>query len=72
MQQQIELADMALPDKIRHIVKENPEFGNRKIKRELNSARYGYTKLGYFGVRSELSKLKLNNRNKRYDFATSE
>lgn len=69
--QQIEVADMAIPDKIKHIVKENPEFGSVKIKRELNTARYGYTKIGWFGVRSELSKLKLNNRNRRYDFATS-
>ena len=69
--QQIEVADMAVPDKIKHIVKENPEFGSVKIKRELNTARYGYTKMGWLGVRSELSKLKLNNRNRRYDFATS-
>jgi len=67
---QIEVADMALPDKIKHIVKENPEFGSLKIKRELNTARYGYTKMGWMGVRSELSKLKLSNKNSRYDFAT--
>jgi len=67
---QIEVADMPLPDKIKHIVKENPEFGSLKIKRELNTARYGYTKMGWFGVRSELSRLNLNNRNRRFDFAT--
>ncbi len=69
--QQIEIADMGLSDKIRHLVKENPEFGSLKIKKQLNTARYGYTKIGWFGVRSELSKLKLNNRNKRYEYATS-
>ncbi|MCB0281802.1 MAG: STAS domain-containing protein [Calditrichae bacterium] len=69
--QQVQLADMGLADKIKHIVKENPEFGSFKIKRELNTARYGYTKLGWFSVRSELSKLKLNSRSNRYDFATS-
>jgi anti-sigma B factor antagonist len=67
---QIEVADMPLPDKIKHIVKENPEFGSLKIKRELNTARYGYTKMGWLGVRSELSRLNLNNRNRRFDFAT--
>jgi len=67
---QVEIADMSLPDKIKHIVKENPEYGSRKIKKELNTARYGYIKMGWFGVRSELAKLKLNNRNRRYDFAT--
>jgi len=69
--QQIQIADMGISDKIRHLVKENPEFGSYKIKRELNSARYGYTKIGWFGVRSELAKLKLNNRSKRYEYATS-
>lgn len=69
--QKVEIADMPIADKIRHIVKENPEFGSLKIKKELNTARYGYTKIGWFGVRGELSKLNLNNRNKRYDFSTS-
>jgi len=68
--EQVEVADMSLPDKIKHIVKENPEFGSLKIKRELNTARYGYTKMGWLGVRSELSRLNLNNRNRRYNFAT--
>lgn len=67
---QIEIADMPIADKIKHIVKENPEFGSLKIKRELNTARYGYTKIGWFGVRTELAKLNLNNRNRRYDYAT--
>ncbi len=69
--QQINLADMSLSDKIKHIVKENPEFGAYKIKRELNTAQYGFIKIGWFAVRSELARLKLNNRNRRYEFATS-
>jgi anti-sigma B factor antagonist len=69
--QQVEIADLTLTDKIKNIVKENPEYGALKIKKELNSARYGYTKMGWFGVRSELSKLKLNNRSKRFEYATS-
>lgn len=69
--QKVEIADMPLADKIRHIVKDNPEFGSLKIKKELNTARYGYSKIGWFGVRAELSKLNLSNRSKRYDYSTS-
>ncbi len=69
--QQISIADKPLVDKIRHIVKENPEFGALKIKKELNTARFGYTRIGWFAVRSQLSALKLNNRNRRYEYATS-
>ncbi len=69
--QQISIADKTLTDKIRQIVKENPEYGALKIKRELNTVRFGYTRIGWFGVRSQLSALKLNNRNRRYEYATS-
>lgn len=69
--QQISIADKSLTDKIRQIVKENPEYGALKIKRELNTVRFGYTRIGWFGVRSQLSALKLNNRNRRYEYATS-
>jgi len=68
--QQINIADKPLADKIRHIVKENPDFGALKIKKELNTARFGYTRIGWFAVRSKLFELKLNNRNKRYEYAT--
>jgi anti-sigma B factor antagonist len=67
----IDLADLPLDDKIRHIVKENPEFGSLKIKQQLNTARYGYTKIGWFGVRSKLAKLDLKKKNNRYEFSTS-
>ncbi len=69
--QKVDIADMPLSDKIKHIVKDNPEYGSLKIKKELNTARYGYSKIGWFAVRAELSKLKLNNRNQRYDYSTS-
>ncbi|RMH63463.1 MAG: STAS domain-containing protein [Calditrichaeota bacterium] len=69
--QQINLNDMSLQDKIKNIVKENPEYGSLKIKRELNTARYGFTRIGWFAVRNELARLKLNKRSKRYEFATS-
>ncbi len=69
--QQISVTELSLQDKIKNIIKENPEFGSLKIKRELNTARYGFTRVGWFAVRSELAKMKLNKRSKRYEFATT-
>ncbi len=66
-----EPADLPLEEKIKHIIKEKPHYGAFKIKKELNSAKYGYTKIGWFKVRAELAKLNLNSKNKRYQFATS-
>lgn len=63
-------ADLSLPEKIKMIVKENPSLSPRKIKRELYTAKYGYSRIGWFAVRSELKKLNLLNRSKRYEFAT--
>jgi anti-sigma B factor antagonist len=63
-------ADMSIPEKIKIIVKENPSLGPRKIKQELYTARFGYSRLGWFAVRAELKKLSLLNRSKRYEFAT--
>ena len=63
-------ADLKIADKICMIVKENPSLSPRKIKRELYSARFGYSRLSWFAVRAELKKLNLLNRTKRYEFAT--
>ena len=64
-------ADLDIDEKIRLVVKENPFFGALKIKKELNTARFGYTKIGWFQVRSQLAKLNLNSRSRRYEYATS-
>lgn len=64
-------ADLDIEEKIKLIVKENPFFGAFKIKKELNTARFGYTSIGWFRVRSELAKLNLNSRTRRYEYATS-
>jgi anti-sigma B factor antagonist len=69
--QQINTADLSLEEKIKKIVQENPSFGAFKIKKELNKAKYGYTKIGWFRVRSELARLNLNSKSRRYQFATS-
>ena len=63
-------SSMSLRDKVKKIVKENPEYGAYKIKKELNSAKYGFMNIGWFAVRNELNKLGLKSKNKRYSFAT--
>jgi len=70
-QQQMNIADLPLTEKVKLIIKENPSFGAFKIKRELNSSRFGYSKAGWFQVRSELARMNLNSRSRRYQFATS-
>lgn len=64
-------AELDIDEKIKLVVKENPFFGAFKIKKELNTARFGYTKTGWFQVRSKLAKLNLNSRTRRYEYATS-
>lgn len=63
--------ELSLQEKIKSVIKENPSFGAYKIKRELNSSRYGHMKVGWFEVRAELARLNLNSRSRRYKFVTS-
>ena len=64
-------ADLPLSDKIKRVVRQHPEFGALKIKKVLNSINYGFTKVSWLTVRSELSKLDLNNKIKRQSFASN-
>lgn len=64
-------ADLTLAEKIKRIISGNPEFGAFKIKKELNSMQYGFTKVSWFSVRSELGKLGLSSKNDRQQFASS-
>ena len=68
---EISAADLSLLEKIKMIIKKNPEFGAYKIKKQLNSVDYGFMKIGWLVVRNELHKLGLNSRTRRYAFATS-
>lgn len=70
-QEQLDPASMSLPEKIKAVVRANPSYGAFKIKRELNSSAYGYSKVGWFEVRAELARLNLNSSSRRYKFATS-
>ncbi len=65
----LELVNMSAEDKIRFIVAQNPDIGAYKINKQLNSPEFGFTKLGWFGVRSVLTKLGLGSRKRRREFA---
>ncbi len=67
--QQRSLAELSLEDKIRYIIARNPDMGAYKINKRLNSPDFGYTKVGWFGVRSWLNRLGLNSRKSRRQFA---
>jgi anti-sigma B factor antagonist len=67
---EISAADLSLTDKIKMIVRKNPEYGAYKIKKQLNSIHYGFIKIGWLVVRGELQKLGLSNKTRRYTFAT--
>lgn len=62
--------ELPLPEKIKLIVRSHPEYGAFKIKRELNTVEYGFTKVSWFNVRGELGTLGLNNKTKRIQFVT--
>lgn len=67
----VDLANLSLEEKIKEIVKEDPGLGAYGIKKKLNTEKYGFTKVGWFKVRSILAKLDLNSKSKRYQFAMS-
>ena len=64
------ITEMSVGEKIQKIIQDNPQFGAYKIKKELNSAKYGFIRVGWFNVRNELSKMGLKSKSKRYSYAT--
>ena len=64
------ISEMTLGEKIQHIIRENPQYGAYKIKKELNSAKYGFIRIGWFAVRNQLGKMDLKSKSKRYSHAT--
>ena len=64
------VSEMNFSEKIEKIIRENPSFGAYKIKKELNTAKYGFMRVGWFAIRGELGKLDLKSKSKRYSFAT--
>ena len=64
------ISEMSLEEKIQRIIQENPQYGAYKIKKELNSAKYGFSRVGWLTVRNELSKMDMKSKSKRYSYAT--
>lgn len=66
---EISVAGSRVEDKIKHIISRNPNLGAYKIKKILNTGKYGYTRIGWLRIRSILNQIGLNNRKRRTDFA---
>jgi anti-sigma B factor antagonist len=60
-----------LDEKIRQVVRENPEAGTLKIKQMLNTSRYGAFKISWWDVRRRLKDLGLDSKAKRLDYFRS-
>jgi len=63
-----EIPPQNLEEKIKKIVIENPDFSILKIKKELNTERFGFTKASWFSVWSCLKKLGLDTKRKRIEY----
>ncbi len=70
-QRHIDDAELPLTEKVKKLVIENPMVGIWTIKRSLYSPRFGYTKIGFFKLRSIMKKLGLETRAKRYRYFRS-
>jgi anti-sigma B factor antagonist len=60
-----------LDEKIRQIIRDNPEAGTLKIKQMLNTPRYGNFKIGWWDVRRRLKELDLDSKTKRIEYFRS-
>ncbi len=69
--QNIDVADLPVTEKIKKIVVENPMLNIWSIKRILYSERFGFTKIGIFKLRSNLKKMGLDTKAKRYRYYRS-
>jgi anti-anti-sigma factor len=58
-----------LEDKIKNIIARNPNLSAYKIKKVLNSSKFGYTRVGWFSIRSILKDMGLASRKSRKEFA---
>jgi len=67
----IDDVDLPLNEKIKKLVTENPLMGPWAIKKQLNSPRFGYTRIGFFKLRGVMKRLGLDSKAKRYRFYRS-
>jgi len=70
-QSPVSLKDFPLIEKIKRIVIEDPFLGINGIRKQLNTEKYGFVRVGWFRMRSLLKKLNLENKEKRYRFYRS-
>jgi anti-sigma B factor antagonist len=68
---EVKSAPPKLDEKIRQVVRENPEAGTLKIKQMLNTARYGGFKVSWWDVRRRLKDLGLDSKSKRLEYFRS-
>jgi len=67
----IDEADLPVTEKIKKVVVENPMLNLWSIKKILHSERFGFTQIGFFKLRSNLKKMGLDTKAKRYRFYRS-
>lgn len=67
----VDVANLPLVEKIKVIIIENPSIGMRQIKKELDTEKYGYQKIGLLKLRSMLKQYNLETKEKRYRFYRS-
>jgi anti-sigma B factor antagonist len=58
-----------IEEKIKNIISRNPNLSAYKIKKILNSSKFGYTRIGWFNIRSILKDMGLGSRKSRKEFA---
>jgi anti-sigma B factor antagonist len=63
--------ELPLTEKVKKLVTENPLMGPWALKRQLYSPRFGYTRVGYFKLRSLMKRIGLDSKAKRYRFYRS-
>lgn len=62
-------ASMPIQEKLKKVISDNPYFDEKQIRAELNTAKYGNTKLGFFEIKKHLKELSLDDGKKRFEFA---
>ncbi len=65
----LHLSQLSDEEKVKYVVAHEPEIGAFKINKRLNSPEFGFSRIGWFGVRVILNRLGLKSRKSRRNFA---
>lgn len=68
---QVDEIELPLTEKVKKLVTENPLMGPWTLKKQLYSPRFGYTKVGYFKLRTIMKRIGLDTKAKRYRYYRS-